>query len=563
MPRANRKVPLHICISVMLTVLMVLVSAAMGYYSYRQASHIILASSEQVFQGIEHDVQQDLAATFEPVEGLLHLIAANKALTSTDLRQRLALLPSLHQALRANPRLASLYVGYGNGDFFMARALRSDAQRTALDAPDAASVQVWSIEHGASRSLFFDANLAPLGEGVPPARLYDPRERPWYTSATQHPGVIGTDPYVFYSDRRVGTTLAIDTGAGQVLGADITLDELSATLARHRVTPNTQLALYDRLGHAVAYPEAGRVVAERNSAELEQVSTLHPALALFVGQPQQPRLILDGEEWIVASHALQRGGPSGLSLALLVPERERLARAYALRWQGALITLTALLLCLPLGWLSARLLVAPLRRLVRDVEQLGSTVTPSPPATGSLVLELHQLQCAVAALERRLATQAAARLRIAGQPETRRWGQWLDEACAAAQARAALLYLRQGDDLQAVSCRLDGQAYAPPGMGIPSLPARGPWPDWLNAGDAQGLGMISVGFDHAGPLQTLMQALQCPRVNVLSLALDGGWLVLLRADQGEPLEVANANGAALRQLASLMPLLGATPLPGP
>ncbi|MFF7710175.1 cache domain-containing protein [Pseudomonas sp. NPDC007930] len=556
MPRAARRtLPLHICVSVMFTALMLAVGAFMGYYNYRQASHIILANSAQVFDGIEHDVQLDLATTFEPVERLLGLLALNPAVAGGTLQQRLALLPSLAQALRTTPRLASLYVGYGNGDFFMVRALRSDAQRAALGAPSAASLQVWSIEQNGqrSRSLFFDPALAPLGDGPPPGRFYDPRERPWYQAAQAKPGVAGTDPYVFYSDRRVGTTLALDAGAGTVLGADITLDELSATLARHRVTASTQLALYDRLGHAVAYPDAARLVVERGTAELEQVSKLHPALALFMAQPGQSRLTLGADDWIATSQALPQGGPSGLRLALLVPERELLAQAYRLRWEGALITLAALLLCLPLGWLSARLLASPLRQLAREVNTLADSHNRPAPLPPSVVLEVHQVQQAVAGLGERLATQAAARQRIAGQAPALRLQQWLEEACAATQARAAVLYQGQGNALHAIACQADGHARSPLLLGLQALPARGPWPAWVAYRGGDEVGVASLGFEQAQDLQPLLLALQCPRVNVLSLALGDGLLVLLRADQGEPLEAAGSE--PLRQLAALAPLL--------
>ena len=59
-----------------------------------------------------------------------------------------------------------------------------------------------------------------------------------------------------------------------------------------------------------------------------------------------------------------------IGVKLLVPEDELLIDAYRLRWQGALITLATLLLCLPLGWVISRILVKPLHALVKEAEEL-------------------------------------------------------------------------------------------------------------------------------------------------------------------------------------------------
>ncbi len=63
--------------------------------------------------------------------------------------------------------------------------------------------------------------------------------------------------------------------------------------------------------------------------------------------PQGSHLNASGRQWIVARSSMQEGGPQGLQLALLVPEDELLVDAYRMRWQGALITLAILLLCVP------------------------------------------------------------------------------------------------------------------------------------------------------------------------------------------------------------------------
>lgn len=130
----KRRFPLHVHISVMFTCLLLLTGVVLGVFNYQQTTRIILSSSEKLFQRIEQDVQLDLKATYEPIRHLLSLLVGNPAVQATDLGQRLALLGPFSQSLKDNPELASLYVGYADGDFFMVRPLRSQALKEARQA---------------------------------------------------------------------------------------------------------------------------------------------------------------------------------------------------------------------------------------------------------------------------------------------------------------------------------------------------------------------------------------------------------------------------------------------
>lgn len=560
MPAHRRKVPLHLCISAMFTGVLLLVGAAMGYNSYRQATAIILSSSEQVFEGVQHDIQQDLASTFQPARQALGFLAVDERIGAARLDQRLALLPAFDQALRGAPRLASLYIGYANGDFFMVRALRNATQRTALQAPSQARLQVWSITHDAgkavSESQFYDDQLKRLGQSGVSGRYYDPRERPWYQQARQQSGLISTAPYVFYSDRRVGTSLALEASLGPVVGADITLDELSANLARHRVTPSTQLALYDRLGNAIAYPDSQRLIIERGTAQLQRLSQLHPAFAAFMAEPSASRIHLDGRDWIVASHDLAEAGDEGLRLAVLVPEDELLAQAFKMRWEGALITLMALLLCLPLGWLCARLVVKPLRDVARDVTHLAAGEAPGLQHRGDpVVMEVHLLHRAVGRLANSLSEQRQAQARITATPGKARWAQWLAEAVNCTQANAAVLYQHAPEHtcLLPVAACVGAQPIPAAALGLAPVPLASAAP-WMQAGPLTGWG-----FEALTALQPLLLAQRWPRVYVLNLPLPeaGAHLLLLWPDTGEP-PAASAH-SALSQLLALATLMGPVP----
>ncbi|MFJ2711488.1 HD domain-containing phosphohydrolase [Pseudomonas sp. NPDC087346] len=544
----QRRFPLHVHISVMFTFLLLLTGVVLGLFNYRQTTRVILSSSENLFNRIEQDVRLDLHSTYEPIRHLLSLLAINPASESANLEQRLALLKPFSQSLKDNPDLASLYLGYANGDFFMVRPLRTAALKSLFKAPEAAAYQVWSIEHDASgkassQSLFFDQALKPIGHQDNPDDSYDPRSRSWYSNAIAQGDQITTEPYVFFSTHNVGTTLARRSGAASVIGADLTLAALSATLTKHVVTPATEIVLFDAEGNAVAYPDSSRLIVDDRTARLAKAADLSPTLhALLSTEHQGKRLEVDGRQWIVARSRLQEGGPKGLQMALLVPEDELLVDAYRMRWQGALITLATLLLCLPLGWLISRILVKPLHALVREADAIRSFDFNFPVTRRSPVLEVDQLSLSMARMKDTLASffritdSLCAETRFA--PLLQRV---LFETVHIAQAQAGLIYLREsdGDRMEPYGLVIDDVSQALETFDIQGHDLRADQgPEWFRQLVEADNVVSNLGFEQAGDLQKVLLAMTSPRVHLIGIRLRNrhnetiGLLILLINDSG-------------------------------
>ena len=544
----QRRFPLHVHISVMFTCLLLLTGVALGIFNYRQTTQIILSSSEKLFNRIEQDVRLDLKATYEPIRHLLSLQVVNPAVQGSNLEQRLTLLKPFSQSLTDNPDLASLYLGYGNGDFFMVRPLRTTELKTLLKAPQAAAYQVWSIERNGSdqahsQSLFFDQDLTLISRQDNPADTYDPRSRAWFTSASRDNDQITTEPYIFFSTHNVGTTLARRSGEQVVMGADLTLAELSATLAKHVVTPATEIVLFDAQGNAIAYPDASRLIVDDQTARLIKAADLSPSLgALLNNPPEGNRLNAAGRQWIVARSSMQEGGPQGLQLAMVVPEDELLVDAYRMRWQGALITLGTLLLCVPLGWLTSRVLVKPLRALVREADAIRSFDFNFPLSRRSPVLEVDQLSVSMARMKDTLASffqitdSLSAETRFA--PLLQRV---LFETVKIGQAQAGLIYLREGDGdrMEPHGLVINETAQDLSSFDIQAHELENPQsPAWLQQLSSADNVVSNLGFEQAGDLQKVLLALECPRVHLIGIRLHNrhnetvGLLVFLLADSG-------------------------------
>ncbi len=561
MPRrlqpSQRRFPLHVHISVLFTLLLLLTGVVLGVFNYRQTSQIIFSSSAKLFERIQQDVQQDLQRTYQPIRHLLSLLALNDATQALDLESRLRLLKPFAQALRDNPKLASLYVGYDDGDFFMLRPLRSEALKQRFDAPDNAAFQVWSIDRHATGTdsdyLFYDGSLNPISRRQIREEAYDPRKRSWYRSAREDGGQITTAPYVFFSTAEVGTTLARRTGLTAVLAVDLTLDDLSATLAEHKVTANSEVVLMDPRGNVVAHPDSSRVVVQKGENRLAQARDLSPALAALLDSGSADRhssvLELDNRRWVVSRRQLQEGGPQGLNLAMLVPEDELLADAYRIRWQGALLTLTTLLLCLPLGWLTSRLIVRPLRALVLEAEAIRRFDFDYPASGRSPVLEVDQLAVSMARMKETISSF----LEIASSlsAETRfdsLLKRVLEETVDIGDAHGGLLYLIDAESgrLEPHGLFIGGEQHSLDKHGIPGYDKSAQnIPEWLQQPASGGASKVaSLGFDQAGAYKSLLQTFDSPRVHLVATGLHNrqgatlGVLVLLHCDRGDESDLA-------------------------
>ena len=533
MPRSTkhfaRRLPLHLHIALLFGALLLLSGLVLGVFQYRQTSQIIYDSSAQLSRQIQLAVEQDLDQTFTPIRHLLSLLAQAPAIHGNNMGQRMLLLPSFSQALRDNPKLDSLYLGGPNGDFFMVRPLRNPAHKARLGAPQQTAFQVWSIERrngeATSIHLFFDDRLRLLSRVPQAEEPYDPRERDWYTRADGSEQQITTEPYVFYSSRQVGTTLARDIGAGMVLATDLTLADLSATLARHDVTPATELVLYDDQQRAVAYSQSSRLIVDEQAGRLAPARELSPSLAALLDAPavREGRLRLAGRNWLVSRSHLLEGGPQGLNLAILVPEDELLADAYRLRWQGALITLAVLLLSLPLGWLASRLVVKPLRSLARSAEAIGRFDFSQPGSGRSLVLEVDQLALVMQRMKNSLASflQISASLAAETRFDTL-LERVLRETVGIAQADAGLLYLRDADSgrLEPHGWICEGEDKCLETRRLASYAGSTEAPAWLRQPAEGGESLVlALGYEQAGDLRALLDLLGCRQAHLLSCGL--------------------------------------------
>jgi signal transduction histidine kinase len=164
------------------------------------------------------------------------------------------------QQLMARPTLSGMYVGYEDGSF-------NYVMRIGTVAGDQFMFKSIDVQRR-SRDVTVTWRDAYYEDLIPEAGMvdgFDPRLRPWYTAATRGLNGGWTEPYIFWTTKRPGISVARNAtcpgGVACVVGVDITLADLSQFFGK----------LESEIGgRAFLLTDGGRVIAasELNGGEV-------------------------------------------------------------------------------------------------------------------------------------------------------------------------------------------------------------------------------------------------------------------------------------------------------
>lgn len=380
--RGRRGFPLRVHIATLFVTLIATAGLAIVGYGYVATSQLLLAAGDEEFLHVAERTAGHVRDLLAPAHLLVQLLARHRLTETASLGARLEALPLLTAALAEHPEISAVYVGFGGGDFFLVRSLHDAARQSLRGPPEAVFlVQSRTATEGAAagRYLFLDAHLGVLRNEPRPDYRFDPRAREWYRQALSSSTPVRTSPYVFFTTREVGTTLAQrSVDGGSVVGVDITLQDLSRLLAQSRVTPSARMALVDRRGLVIAHPDVNQLVRSSpggvpDVTRLDDLAdaALGPLFSAAVQSGGGTPLRIGGRAWIGMKRSIAADAGDPLILLLAAPRAELVAQARGVAQRQLLIGLGVLGLALGLVWLSARRISRPLEDLSRSVAEIG------------------------------------------------------------------------------------------------------------------------------------------------------------------------------------------------
>ena len=404
----GRRFPLYLTLAAVFVTLFVVFGLALIGFFHAGSKRIEILGADDLMDRIGRHMQTSIAELYLPAQSLVDVASKSAPMAGASLEDRLATLGVLNEALRLNPHMSSIFVGYEDGEFFLVRSVgdrRVAAQ--ALDAPKGSRFAVQSIERdGGVRGtlLFFDNALELLDTRPLSTTDFDPRERGWYHRAIDRTDQITTDFYVFFTTGEVGISFArrLDRGGG-VVGADLALADLSAGLAQQRVTPSTKIAIFDPSNRVVAVSTPELRVPVRGDDSTDRVTMpglgelddpVYSALAAHLEAGKSgDRFELDaaGEEWLASVSTVPTRRVGDVFLATMIPRAELLADVDRIRNQSVLIAFALLIIASGIVLAVSRGLSSSLRGLAREAEQIRRFKLARPMTVRSRIAEVDEL----------------------------------------------------------------------------------------------------------------------------------------------------------------------------
>ncbi|AGI23178.1 metal dependent phosphohydrolase [Pseudomonas sp. ATCC 13867] len=469
----KRGIPLQLLVAGAIILSMLALAGALLIQGYRGVEGALVAAAGESASQLGATINERIRRLIDPAESALRLMTHDPISQTDNLPARLDRLPMLVENLRANRTLSAVYIGYPNGEFMLIRALRVPEVRRSLQAPDQSKYLVQSLTLDDQSTLrgewrFYDSELRLLRVQERPDYRFDPRQRPWYLESLNTGKTVLTQPYVFFTTREIGLTLAhrsVDGAA--VIGMDASVNDLGGEMGDLRQTAHTELAVVDGKGTVIAYPDLSKLMIHRGDelrlATLDELGV--PSLtrlnvaSIPAGTPQA--YDVGGQSWYGIWVPLSNFTSSEVRVLIAIPAVELLAGARQLLFNQALWSGALLLVLLLIGWYLGRRIARPLTALADQVGALAAFDFARPVGVESKIAEVRDLSSVMGSMSRTIHNFQAITLTLSR--ETRLESMLdgvLSRLVEATGVMGGAVYLLEDQDCRLrLACAVNGKQY--------------------------------------------------------------------------------------------------------
>lgn len=364
----QKKIPLVYLISLSFISLLLTTGGIVGWVNYSGMKSMLLSSTAELVKRSGESTLSELTNIYNPVGGIVRGLAYHPIANTRTTQERLSYLPYLRTQLELEDAISAIYLGFGDGSFFLLRIIGT-SYKPSFEIPKESRFLAQTIETYQDRPplvlfYFYNENLDLISTFVPENYDYDPRTRDWYTLAKAKSNLIHTEPYVFFTTKEVGKSISIPAGDREtVIGADVTLGALSDLLIKQKLTPSTQLVLMDTKKNAIAYTEPSRLFlsSEDNKLKLAKLQELGSPILKLIEKQFNPSaqnasqsISYSSDTWMTYTSKLTIESEEDHYLILLSPEEELLSDAKDNLTKTLGITFGILIFSLPIVFLVSR-----------------------------------------------------------------------------------------------------------------------------------------------------------------------------------------------------------------
>lgn len=390
---------------------MFLLSVLLVFQNYQNNKDALLLATTESAKQLSVTLNEKAQRLTGPAQSALQILSYDPLLHASDLPERLSRLPVLFETLDSNDVLSAIYAGYENGEFFLLRKLNNPLLILKFDAPEDSAYLLQTLtqnQNGLDKEWFYyDKNQQLLKREVRPEYTYDPRTRPWYQSASSQDGQILTNPYLFYTTKEIGITLAIKgNGSTNIIGMDASVGDLSAQISSLKLTKGSQLAIIDDKSQILAHSDQQQIIVQED--KYYRLNTLNelesPVLRITaqnsVSADKLVSFSSEDQSWYGISMPLTGLKGHNIQVLLALPADELLAGAKQVILTQTFWTLLVILFLLALGLYSGSRIGTAFRQLTDQVRALSGFDFSSRVRISSDIKEAKELSRVVSNMSR-------------------------------------------------------------------------------------------------------------------------------------------------------------------
>jgi HD-GYP domain-containing protein (c-di-GMP phosphodiesterase class II) len=469
----RRKYPLQTTISLLFIVISLALGLLLSAQSFNKTSDILRDAAIELHDRISHELALDIKANYGSIRGGLSQFRLSPVISAQNFVQRSQYLPTFKAIIDNDKSIFSVGIGYADGDYLGFLHADSEHIQAKYKVPAAAAYVVQYLKGSKAENdfataklynIYYDSELNEISRNQGQSSRFDPRSRPWYQQATDAPQA--TKPYLFYDSKIVGlTAMSKTTEPGVVVVFDITLQNLSNTIARYKMTASSEIVLINAEGQTFAYKDQSRViVGQQNGAEtstqtsaqnelkLAHMDQLGSGVLSFVSKTikaEEKAFDFDynGQHWIASTQVVAKPGGVDLYALMLSPEDELLQQAFEIRWQLIVIALIVLLAFIPVIWFAARKISTPLNELSSEAEAIAHFDFARAQLKPSFIKEVAELDQAMEMMKTTINKFITLINSLAGEQNLDVLIQSITrETMLISQSDAALIYLKDDID---------------------------------------------------------------------------------------------------------------------
>lgn len=477
--KKTKQYPLQIAISSLFVIVIIVLGSILTLQNYKQTSNIILKQAGDAYQRISNELALDIKVNYRPILNSIQLLSLSPLNSSNNLDERLQHLKLLKVALTSHPDALYVLFGYQNGELFGAALINTEILKKTYNTPLNTALVALAINRSDAQKaklvyIFFDEQLNEISRRIEITQ-FDPRQRPWFKQAAEIPQT--TKPYTLHGTGLVGFAAMQKSAPGTIISTVVTLNNLSQTISKHKITPRSEVVLINADGETFAYSNTDQALTEQkaiNSSEqslkLVKMNKLGSDVLSFVKKTllvkEQPLdFEFHNERWIGSMRVVGKLGGEKIYALMLSPVNELLVDVLSIQQRSLIITLMILLLILPfIMWISKKI-SSPLYALSLEAQKISRFEFDESDTERSFIKEVDELDSAMDMMKSTINKFIKLINSLAGEKDLDNLLKSITkETMLNARSDAALIYLldEKNDYLSAeFLCRKEGDSLTP------------------------------------------------------------------------------------------------------